>query len=105
MHVMQPNLRRYVSCREIAPKSALWRIVRVYPTGTVQLDEGTGRSAYLCPTAACLKAAHKKNRLGRALKAPVSEQIYQQLQQRLTRPTIASSEPLPESSTRGEKLL
>jgi uncharacterized protein len=49
----------------------------------VQLDMGMGRSAYLCPQADCLKLAQKKNRLGRALKAPVPDALFQTLEQRL----------------------
>lgn len=80
---MQPNQRRCAVCRTIALKPAFWRIVRVHPSHTVQLDQGMGRSAYLCPTASCLQAAQKKNRLGRSLKATVPESIYQTLWQRL----------------------
>ncbi|MDB9529855.1 YlxR family protein [Oscillatoria sp. CS-180] len=91
---MKPNFRRCVSCRAIAPKEALWRVVRVYPSRTVQLDKGMGRSAYLCPNANCLKAAQKKNRLGRALRAPVHESVYEQLWQRLdTMPTESKKSP------------
>jgi predicted RNA-binding protein YlxR (DUF448 family) len=43
-----------------------------------------GRSAYLCRNAECLKAAQKKNRLGRSLKAAIPEEIYQILWQRAT---------------------
>jgi uncharacterized protein len=43
-----------------------------------------GRSVYLCPTDNCLKAARQKNRLGRSLKAPVPDEIYQILQSRLS---------------------
>jgi uncharacterized protein len=49
----------------------------------VQLDVGMGRSAYLCIQSDCLTTAQKKNRLGRALKAPVTAEIYQQLWSRL----------------------
>ncbi|MGF1602959.1 MAG: YlxR family protein [Thermosynechococcaceae cyanobacterium] len=80
---MEPNYRRCISCRKAAIKSDFWRIVRVYPTRIVQLDLGMGRSAYLCPQADCLKRAQKKNRLGRALRAPIPEAIYQALEQRL----------------------
>ncbi|MEW6497282.1 MAG: YlxR family protein, partial [Cyanobacteriota bacterium] len=59
---MEPNYRRCLSCRKVSPKQAFWRIVRVYPSGQVQLDEGMGRSAYLCPQSSCLSAAQKKNR-------------------------------------------
>ncbi|RZM82427.1 YlxR family protein [Leptolyngbya iicbica] len=80
---MKPNHRRCVSCRAIAPKPNLWRVVRQHDTGTVQLDQGLGRSAYLCPTTSCLSMAQKKNRLSKALRVSVSETIYQQLWQRL----------------------
>jgi uncharacterized protein len=87
------NYRRCVSCRQLADRQHLWRVVRT-PAG-VQLDGVTpagekqrgqrvmGRSAYLCPQADCWAAARKKNRLARALKAPVNDHIYQQLHQRL----------------------
>lgn len=80
---MKPNYRCCASCRKIAPKEAFWRVVRLYPSHQVQLDRGIGRSAYLCREAECLKAAQKKNRLGRSLKAPVSDELYQTLWQRL----------------------
>jgi uncharacterized protein len=47
------------------------------------LDQGMGRSSYLCPTVDCLQAAQKKNRLGRSLKAFVPSEVYQTLWQRL----------------------
>ena len=84
--IMLPNYRRCISCRKISPKEGFWRIVRVFPSQAVQLEEGIGRSAYLCPQESCLQAAQKKNRLGRSLKAPVSEEIYQRLWQRLAVP-------------------
>ncbi len=43
-----------------------------------------GRSAYLCPNADCLKLAQKKGRLGRALRGAVPEEVFGQLQQRLS---------------------
>jgi uncharacterized protein len=73
--------RRCVGCRRVADRQEFWRVVRA--SGGVQLDVGMGRSAYLCPTASCLAAARKKNGLGRALKATVTEEIYQALEQRL----------------------
>jgi uncharacterized protein len=79
---MKPNYRRCLSCRKIGLKQDFWRIVRVFPSGQVQLDEGMGRSAYICPNDSCLGVAQKKNRLGRALHASVSEEIYQRLWQR-----------------------
>lgn len=84
---MKPNYRRCVSCRQVAPKKSLLRIVRVYPSRKVQLNQGMGRSAYICPQASCLRHAQVKNRLGKALRAPVPQQIYQCLSELLSSPT------------------
>jgi uncharacterized protein len=81
---MLKNHRRCVSCRRVADRTEFWRVVAVHPSQTVQLDAGMGRSAYLCIQSGCLTAAQKKNRLGRALKAPVTAEIYQQLWSRLS---------------------
>ncbi|MBD2662919.1 YlxR family protein [Richelia sinica] len=81
---MKPNYRRCISCRQVGSKEEFWRIVRVFPSGKVQLDEGMGRSAYICPQASCLQVAQKKNKLGRSLHATVPEALYQTLWQRLT---------------------
>ncbi|MGD1900625.1 MAG: YlxR family protein [Geitlerinemataceae cyanobacterium] len=78
------NERRCASCGRLGPKSSFWRIVRVHPSHQLQLETGMGRSAYLCPAAACLKVAQKKNRLGRALRAPVGDDLYQSLWRRLS---------------------
>lgn len=80
---MKPNYRRCISCRKVAPKEEFWRIVRVYPSRQVQLDQGMGRSAYICPQASCVQIARQKNRLGRALKTSVPASIYDQLEDRL----------------------
>ncbi|MDY6781740.1 MAG: YlxR family protein [Cyanobacteriota bacterium] len=93
---MKPNYRRCISCRKVAPKENFWRIVRDSSSKTVQLDRGMGRSAYLCPTDCCLKAAQHKNRLGRSLKAPIPEEIYLSLRSRRnllppTCPTLAKN--------------
>lgn len=82
-NLMEPNYRRCLSCRRVAQKQVLWRVVRIHPSRQVKLDQGMGRSAYICPQASCLAAAQKKNRLGRALRASVPDEIYQRLWQRL----------------------
>ncbi len=83
LETMKPNYRRCISCRKVGSKDEFWRIVRVFPSGKVQLDEGMGRSAYICPQPCCLHAAKKKTRLGRSLHASVPETLYQSLLQRL----------------------
>jgi uncharacterized protein len=77
---MEKNQRCCLSCRRIAAKSDLLRVVRCHPSRSVTIDDGTvhlqGRSAYLCPNPECIAIAQKKNRLSRALKAPIDPQIY-----------------------------
>ena len=81
---MSKDERRCISCRKLAPRSEFWRVVRCSPSKEIKIDDGRreriqGRSAYLCQTVDCLQAAQKKNRLSRSLKAPVRDDIYQQL--------------------------
>ena len=77
------NHRVCVSCRQTQHRDLLWRVVRLSNSKDIQLDSGSGRSAYLCPTSQCLSIAKKGKKLQRALRAPVPEQIYQDLAQRL----------------------
>ncbi|MBR8827281.1 MAG: YlxR family protein [Gomphosphaeria aponina SAG 52.96 = DSM 107014] len=81
---MKQNYRRCISCRQIAPKDSFWRLVKLHPSGQVELDRGMGRSAYICPQESCLQRARQKNKLGRSLKTIVPEQIYQRLWERLS---------------------
>ena len=85
---MKPNWRRCISCRKVSLKHEFWRIVRVFPEGKVQLNQGMGRSAYICPTPSCLSVAQKKNKLGRALRASVPEPLYTTLWEQLSCPDI-----------------
>lgn len=80
----QINYRQCVSCRKVAPKQSFWRIVRVASTHQVVLDRGMGRSAYLCRNRQCLTLAKRKNRLQGALRTKVTDNIYQNLQERLS---------------------
>ena len=97
---MKPNYRRCISCRKVALKPEFWRIVRVpalaeHAPPVVVLDSGMGRSAYLCPQATCLKLAQKKDRLGRALKVAVPDQVYKTLWERLANDPMV---PQPEAT-------
>ena len=80
---MKKNYRRCVSCRHLAPKSYFLRVVRNYSDRQIRLDEGMGRSAYLCPQIECLKIAKQKNRLQKSLRIAVDEQIYHSLEHRI----------------------
>lgn len=93
---MKPNIRRCVSCRSLKPKEQLWQIVRVYPENTIQINQGSGRSAYICPQSDCLQVAQKKRKLGRALKVPVPNHLYQSLWERLEGQEPSQSDPRPQ---------
>ncbi|WP_036487578.1 YlxR family protein [Myxosarcina sp. GI1] len=80
---MKPNYRCCISCRQLAPKETLIRVVRVHPSYAVQLDRGMGRSAYICPQKTCIRQAFSKQRLARSLRTKVSQSSSQNLQERL----------------------
>ena len=78
----KPVLRRCVSCRELLDRQQLWRVIRL-AEGGIGLDQGMGRSAYLCPNQVCLDEAKRRKRLQRALRCQVAETIVETLEQRL----------------------
>ena len=62
-------MRMCVGCREMKEKKLLIRVVRS-PEGEVSLDPGgkkSGRGAYVCRNAECLKRAIKQQQLERQL--------------------------------------
>jgi len=78
----QPVLRRCVTCRALLDRHQLLRVIRL-AEGGMALDEGMGRSAYLCPTESCFEEAKRRKRLQKALRCQVSDSIYAALEQRL----------------------
>ena len=61
----RPVLRRCVACRQLLDRRQLWRVIRDHQDG-VLLDEGMGRSAYLCREENCLEEATRRKRLQKA---------------------------------------
>ncbi|ABX09546.1 YlxR family protein [Prochlorococcus marinus] len=86
-------LRRCVACRKLIDRQQLWRVTRDHQGGVV-LDEGMGRSAYLCPNEACLEEALRRKRLQKALRCQVQMSILEVLQNRLNSCNDASSEAI-----------
>ena len=83
MNEPRPVLRRCVACRQLLDRSLLWRVIRDHKDG-VLLDRGMGRSAYLCPTEACLDEARRRKRLNKALRCQVPDSVVEALQERLS---------------------
>ena len=71
----------YTGCGGMKDKNTLLRIV-LTPEGEILLDikgKVSGRGAYVCKSAECLKKAIKTKRLERNLKTPVSQEVYDRL--------------------------
>ena len=75
-------IRTCVSCRSSSAKKELIRIVRS-ADGEVCIDSSgkmPGRGAYLCGAKECLTRAVKANKLGRALRCDIPENIITELE-------------------------
>ncbi|MCU6795376.1 hypothetical protein SAMN03159341_106142 [Paenibacillus sp. 1_12] len=76
-------LRKCVACQEMKAKKELIRVVKT-PSDELLIDlsgKKAGRGAYLCGKQSCFKLAKKSRALDRALKSPVSPDIYDALEQ------------------------
>ena len=74
-------MRMCVGCREMKEKRELIRIVRT-PEGEVAIDETgkrSGRGAYICRNAECLKRAIKQKQLERQLDVTLTTEIVDAL--------------------------
>ena len=77
--------RQCMGCRERMEKRELIRVVRT-PDGQVSLDFGgqvSGRGAYICPKAECLKKAQKSKALDRSLEVTIPEEVYARLEKEI----------------------
>jgi predicted RNA-binding protein YlxR (DUF448 family) len=78
-------MRLCLGCGQQRPKRELVRVVRT-PDGEVRVDATgklSGRGAYICPDAECLRLAIKNQRLSRALEAELPQDIVAALTARL----------------------
>ena len=82
MNTSRPVLRRCVAYRELFDRSILWRVIRDHRDG-VLLDQGMGRSAYLCRKESCLEEAQRRKRLHKALRCQVPDSAIEELRTRL----------------------
>ena len=79
--------RRCTGCGEHFPKAELIRIVRS-PEGEISLDatgKKSGRGAYLCKSAECLRRARKSRRIEASLEVTIGDEIYAALEEELAR--------------------
>ena len=74
-------MRQCLGCREMKEKREVIRVVRS-PEGVISLDfrgKASGRGAYVCRNAACLKKAIKAKALERAFSAQIPSEVYDRL--------------------------
>lgn len=78
--------RRCVGCGEHFPKNTLIRVLRT-PEGEITLDlvgKKSGRGAYICKSAACLKKARKAKRIESSLECTIPDEVYERMEEELT---------------------
>lgn len=78
-------IRQCLGCNEHKPKNEMIRVVRS-PEGEISLDtrgKKSGRGAYICHSAACLKKARKSRRIDRALECTIPEEVYNTMEEEL----------------------
>ena len=79
-------IRRCTGCSEHFPKKELIRVLRT-PDGEIVLDlvgKKSGRGAYICKSAECLKKARRKQRLESSLGCSIPDEVYDRLEEELT---------------------
>lgn len=77
--------RQCLGCNQHKPKRELLRVVRD-PEGEISLDftgKKSGRGAYICPLAACLKKARKSKRIDTALGVTIPDTVYDSMEETL----------------------
>lgn len=78
-------MRKCIGCNEQKTKKELVRFVRS-PEGDISLDlvgKKSGRGAYICPSAECLKKARKSGRLNKIFEMSVPETVYDEAERLL----------------------
>jgi predicted RNA-binding protein YlxR (DUF448 family) len=73
--------RMCVACHTMKPKKELFRVV-AGGDGLIFMDKSgkaNGRGAYVCQAAECLAKAKKSKGLERALKQPVTDEVWNML--------------------------
>ena len=79
-------MRKCVGCNESKSKKELVRVVRS-PEGEISLDttgKKSGRGAYICPSAECLRRAVKSKRIDKILETSVPASVYEEAERMLT---------------------
>lgn len=85
MKTKKVPMRMCTGCGNMFDKRTLVRVVKS-PDGEVSLDltgKKSGRGAYVCKNSDCLKLARKKKAFERAFSMPISEEVYNQMEEEM----------------------
>ena len=80
-------MRKCTGCGEQKPKKELVRVVKT-PDGEILLDltgKTSGRGAYICNSAECLKKARKSKRIARTFEMTIPDVIYEQMEAQISK--------------------
>lgn len=80
-------MRRCTGCNEQKPKKELVRVVKT-PDGEILLDltgKMSGRGAYICHSAECLKKARKSKRIDRTFEITIPDEVYKQMEEEISK--------------------
>ncbi len=80
-------MRQCVGCGEMKSKKELIRVIKT-PEEEIVLDatgRKNGRGAYICASMECLKNARRKKGLERSLKVAIPENVYDSLEQEMSK--------------------
>ena len=80
-------MRKCTGCGEQKPKKELVRVVKT-PDGEILLDltgKTSGRGAYICNSAECLKKARKSTRIDRPFEMTIPDEIYEQMEAQISK--------------------
>lgn len=80
-------MRRCTGCNEQKPKKELVRVVKT-PDGKILLDltgKISGRGAYICNNAECLKKARKSKRIDRTFEMTIPDEVYKQMEEEISK--------------------
>ena len=78
-------MRQCLGCNEHKPKKEMLRVLRT-PEGEILLDftgKKSGRGAYICYDAKCLKKARKSKRIDNNLGVSITDEIYDKMESEL----------------------
>jgi len=76
-------LRMCIACRELKEKREMLRIVKS-PEGRIFLDfssKASGRGAYICDNADCIKKLKKQRLLNKVFSCSVEEEVYSAIEE------------------------